>query len=259
MEALKKRNRHYLQTVAGRFQKLSAGYSLPNGSCAPPSSVPPNGGNLQIGVFHHHVKQGDSESEQIRVCAGSGQVQISTFNPVGQNPIRLNVRSAMAFPRTFERVILVYLRQRLFLNKQLKQSTQLIHPLAPLFRFFHISLELTGADRVTHYIPKSLNRASAELKRTPFPSSISLIAAKERSLGSSVPKGKRFSIATLVNIIRQASETVSPNVASTLAASFFIVESTLARTYSVAGMGFLLVCPKCSPFGHKVNPKGELP
>ena len=35
MEALKRRNRHYLKTVAGRFQEVSAGCVLPNGSCFP--------------------------------------------------------------------------------------------------------------------------------------------------------------------------------------------------------------------------------
>ena len=118
MDAMKQRNRPRLQTVAIRFQK---------------NYMPPNDGNSKVGDCWLYVNQYASKSIQIGVCAGTGQVQIVFDYPIDQNPVRFNVCSTVSIPSAFQRVILVCLRQWLFVDKQKEQGTQLIHLFAAFF------------------------------------------------------------------------------------------------------------------------------
>jgi hypothetical protein len=88
--------------------------------------------------------------EQVRVCSRADQVQVVAVDFVEQEPIRFDVAVPMMFPVSAKRVVLVSRPQGVALDKKQDQLAQLGEVLSATLGEFHIALELSAANQVSH-------------------------------------------------------------------------------------------------------------
>jgi len=63
------------------------------------------------------IEREASERENVRVCSSSGQMQFVALDAMDKNPVWLDVRPPVAFPRTFQRMVVACLGQRLLIDE----------------------------------------------------------------------------------------------------------------------------------------------
>ena len=102
----------------------------------------------------------------MRTCAGQGQHQNIVFNPVDQQPIRLNVTFPMPYPITRQIMVLLILSERFSCRQQLDGVFQQLNFKATLYFPLIVLLELCSKFHSIFeffHAFKSLNNSSRSL------------------------------------------------------------------------------------------------
>ncbi|PAV66372.1 hypothetical protein WR25_04291 [Diploscapter pachys] len=133
---------------------------------------------------------------------------------INQHQVGLDVAVPVIFPVTGERVIVVLLGQYPVVRQGCDYSNKIAR----------------------QCLAVSAIKSSTVANDFKPPRRASFIASIVVVFGTNGSKGKAFSRATRVNMIRKASDTVSPIAASTTVASSFICSSMRARTTAFADM-----------------------
>lgn len=94
--------------------------------------------------FQRINHSGQSSSEEIAVRAGALQPKFVVRHSVYQNPVRLNMTIASAFPCTFQGVIQVLRRQRAPIKENINNRNELVLILALPDLPLDVLLELRG-------------------------------------------------------------------------------------------------------------------
>jgi hypothetical protein len=81
---------------------------------------------------------------------GAEEMELVPYHPVDQEPVRFDVRVPVAFPASFQGMILIARRQLFSRDQNFQCLSQLSQIFASLFRTFDVSPKLSRADRRQH-------------------------------------------------------------------------------------------------------------
>src|SRR5947209_18160747 len=139
--------------------------------------------------------RGVSVLKQIGMGSRPRQLQFVAGNSIDQEPIRLQVEIAVAFPIGSQGMVVVAGRQGHLRQQQVENSRQFAEVLALLSRPLDVSSETARRREPQHQTPKSFIISAVLAKVSTLLVSRSRIARRVAALGTLSEKGSRCSSA----------------------------------------------------------------